>query len=750
MPFPDAYRNGTVTVTNGSAIVNATGTLFVAEGFEPGDYFERNGLTFSIANINSNTQLTLVKPWTGPTGTGAYEIRYLPDTARLLANTRAAITMFEGFSTLPDDIDAAEFRLQGQINAQANDLTLLDGSVDTRFAVVDTRIDGVEDRIDDIVIDTGSDGLRASNALLLQQHKRRMQLGEPVRISCFGDSLTQGVGTEPGEPGYPGVLQTLLRDYYQNPSITLDNQGIGGDNTNDLLARFSAMEAFDPDIVCLMIGMNDAVPTTTAAMATYRNNLLILIQQLREVGCAILMADITPRKRVNNDAWKWVDAYRCICQEIAAAQGIQMVPMFDALTDIVASENGYSWADLSNDGIHYNSVPGYRQIAGVWLAYGLALEPLALRCGQERDMIGSHVVAVAGASLIYDDTSSTAKETAMLRYTAGVSGTNMRIYLWVENYQHSDLVLYMTRERHATLLPSILVSNLDIDDDSARTFSLGQINSSVGRALSVPLRVCRLGPGLNIINLRCNSGCTAEFAKMAVQPVDALNVTAKGFLRERFSRQSQLYSSSAPNPAPLDSGSSPQNVTPGGPKSVRAGQRVFLGNLDTTPQLFASRYRLRGRITDGLILEVYGSSRPGFEELPIAEFVFAASGTNGWTITARSRLATGPVIWGTFTFPVTNINDDVKLQLLLERSATRLSFGNNTTNIFSVPFAISMAALLAYNSGSANSMVFNPLVKLSDTANLTFEDSGESWINFHAQTRVTVIGGSVLSASLGA
>lgn len=602
-----------------------------------------------------------------------------------------------------------------------------------------------------VAIDQKIDAFQsASNAALLQQHKLRMQQGEAVRISCFGDSLTAGTGTAADKPGYPGILQTLLRDYYQNPSIVLDNKGVGGDTTTDLLARFSGMASFNPDIVCLMIGMNDAALVGDAYAQTYRNNLNTLIKQLRNLGCAILMADITPRKRVNNDAWRWADAYRQICREVAEANGIQMVPMFDALTDLVASENGYSWGDLSTDGIHYNSVPGYRQIAGVWLAYGLALEPLAIRCGQERDMLGSHVVPVAGATLTYDDTSATAKETAMLRYSASVADTNMRLYLWVEDYKHSDLVLYMTRERHPTLLPSVLVANLDLADDVANTYALGETDAPVaGRMIAVPQRVCRLGPGLNVINIRCNSGCTAEFSKMAVQPVDPLNPTVKGLLRERFSRKVLLYSSSASNSGPLNAGTSPQNVMQGGPKSVRAGQRVYLGDLDTNPEVSSSRYRLRGKITTGLILEIFTSSRIGAEAFPAIEFTFTASGGNTWTIAARSRFASGTVTWGSHAFSVSSTANDVRIALVLERSATRLIFGSDTDNQITVPFAVSMAGLVANNGGASDTMAFNPLVRLADSATLTFEDTGESWIDFNTQTRKTVINGTVYSATLG-
>ena len=106
MPVNPTYSVGTVAVSAGSAIVTGTGTMFIAGEVRAGDIFERGGLSVSILNVDSNTQVTLVKPWPGAAGSGSYEIRYTPDAARVLANARNAIDLFESFTP---DLEVTKF-----------------------------------------------------------------------------------------------------------------------------------------------------------------------------------------------------------------------------------------------------------------------------------------------------------------------------------------------------------------------------------------------------------------------------------------------------------------------------------------------------------------------------------------------------------------------------------------------------------------------------------------------------------------
>ncbi len=68
-------------------------------------------------------------------------------------------------------------------------------------------------------------------------------------IVCLGDSITSGVGAEPGQP-YPGLLAAKL-----NREVI--NEGVPGDTAEDGLARVDQALAHDPWMVIVELGGND-------------------------------------------------------------------------------------------------------------------------------------------------------------------------------------------------------------------------------------------------------------------------------------------------------------------------------------------------------------------------------------------------------------------------------------------------------------------------------------------------------------
>lgn len=116
MALPPTYSVGTVTVSAGESIVTGIDTMFVAAGLREGDIFERDGLSVTIASVDSNTQITLVKPWPGADGSGAYEVRYIADGGRVLPSVRQAILEFE---TIRPRVDALPPAFRTRVEAVA-------------------------------------------------------------------------------------------------------------------------------------------------------------------------------------------------------------------------------------------------------------------------------------------------------------------------------------------------------------------------------------------------------------------------------------------------------------------------------------------------------------------------------------------------------------------------------------------------------------------------------------------------------
>tara|TARA_R110002020_G_scaffold53905_8_gene150500 strand:+ start:28246 stop:29517 length:1272 start_codon:yes stop_codon:yes gene_type:complete len=70
------YSTGTITLTNGSAVVTGTGTAWSTALIASGNIFvQAPGNPLPIATVDSDTQITAELAWTGTTGTYSYQIQ---------------------------------------------------------------------------------------------------------------------------------------------------------------------------------------------------------------------------------------------------------------------------------------------------------------------------------------------------------------------------------------------------------------------------------------------------------------------------------------------------------------------------------------------------------------------------------------------------------------------------------------------------------------------------------------------------
>lgn len=107
-------------------------------------------------------------------------------------------------------------------------------------------------------------------------------------IVAFGDSLTAGYGTNPGE-SYPDNLQRDLdaRGYKYH----VVNQGVSGNTTKDGVERLPSVLALHPQVVIVAFGGNDGLrglPITST-----RENLATIVKTLQDSGAKIVLGGIT-------------------------------------------------------------------------------------------------------------------------------------------------------------------------------------------------------------------------------------------------------------------------------------------------------------------------------------------------------------------------------------------------------------------------------------------------------------------------
>lgn len=113
------------------------------------------------------------------------------------------------------------------------------------------------------------------------------QDARPV-IVCFGDSLTAGYGTEPGQ-SYPEYLQVQLTA--QRYGYRVVNSGVSGNTSKDGLERLPRVVARKPELVVLEFGGNDGL--RGLPLDQTQANLDAMLTQLQGAGIKVALAGIT-------------------------------------------------------------------------------------------------------------------------------------------------------------------------------------------------------------------------------------------------------------------------------------------------------------------------------------------------------------------------------------------------------------------------------------------------------------------------
>jgi len=169
----------------------------------------------------------------------------------------------------------------------------------------------------------------------------------PIRITCFGDSLTEGYGLHDNE-ALPVVLEQMLRD--EGLNVTCLNHGVSGDTAGDGLARIQNVLNAKPDAAIVEFGAND---TFVGELVTNtRANFIAIIETLLGNDIPILLIGITALTDMDDDYKAEFDP---IFMELAVKYDLPLFP------DILSCYFGNSMMTLM-DGMHPND-QGVRAIA---------------------------------------------------------------------------------------------------------------------------------------------------------------------------------------------------------------------------------------------------------------------------------------------------------------------------------------------------------------------------------------------------
>jgi lysophospholipase L1-like esterase len=221
---------------------------------------------------------------------------------------------------------------------------------------------------------TATDALNRTASCVFPVAVNRTPTITRTKFMAFGDSITVGwtSAENPNPPppyilstltteSYPSVLQSLLAARYTTQSITVINEGFGGQRAQDALGRASA--AFNgqrPDVVLIMMGYND-LGVGEAGIEPGARAVNDLVKEARFRGARVMLATLTPPPVGVNRGIGALTIARFNDRLRDIARG-ETIPLVDVHAAWLSDPNRYN----SADGRHPNAL-GYRLIAETFM-----------------------------------------------------------------------------------------------------------------------------------------------------------------------------------------------------------------------------------------------------------------------------------------------------------------------------------------------------------------------------------------------
>ena len=176
---------------------------------------------------------------------------------------------------------------------------------------------------------------------------------EPVRIACFGDSITGVYYHTGGRRSWCEVLGIALERLYPGARIKMINAGISGNTTADALKRMETdVLSHEPQLVVAMFGMNDV--GKGVGPVAFRANLGEIVTRARARGAEVIL--MTPNAISPGDPLRppaRVAEYAEIVRQAGRELGVQVVDCFRVYEAIRAADP-WAWTRMMSDSIHPN------------------------------------------------------------------------------------------------------------------------------------------------------------------------------------------------------------------------------------------------------------------------------------------------------------------------------------------------------------------------------------------------------------
>lgn len=111
-----------------------------------------------------------------------------------------------------------------------------------------------------------------------------------IKIVCFGDSITEGYGSDDGHT-YPDYLRKELK-------VSIRNEGVTGDTTYDGIGRLDKVILHKPTHVILALGSNDYLQQID--LNKVKGNLSHIIKTLTDKNINVYLVKIYPKAGIKS------------------------------------------------------------------------------------------------------------------------------------------------------------------------------------------------------------------------------------------------------------------------------------------------------------------------------------------------------------------------------------------------------------------------------------------------------------------
>lgn len=129
----------------------------------------------------------------------------------------------------------------------------------------------------------------------MKRIKAFLECSDPVKWLFYGDSITHGAVHTFGRRDYTEYFAERVRAEMGRRMDMILNTAISGNTTQDLLESFDWRVAhFRPDVVFLMIGMNDCSPRRKITIKKFRSNLHKLADKIEDCGGLLVLQTTCP------------------------------------------------------------------------------------------------------------------------------------------------------------------------------------------------------------------------------------------------------------------------------------------------------------------------------------------------------------------------------------------------------------------------------------------------------------------------